>query len=112
MPNQDHRPPRRSASSSRREHEAGSPRQPPRHFGGMTMRQGVYRLSDDIARRVRLGHPWVFRDALGARKVSAAGGTLVDLVSTSGAFIARGYADEEHAIAIRIMSRDASERVH
>jgi len=76
------------------------------------MRQGVYRLPDDIARRVRLGHPWVFRDALGARKVSAAGGTLVDLVSTSGAFIARGYADEEHAIAIRIMSRDASERVH
>jgi 23S rRNA (cytosine1962-C5)-methyltransferase len=112
MPNQDHRSPRRGAPSSRREHEGGSERQPPRHVGGMTMRQGVYRLPDDVARRVRLGHPWVFRDALGARKVSVAGGTLVDLVSTSGAFLARGYADEEHAIAIRIMSRDANERIH
>ena len=112
MPIKDHRSPRRGVSPSRREHEGGSERQPPRHFGGMTMRQGVYRLPDDVARRVRLGHPWIFRDALGARKVSTAGGTLVDLVSTSGAFLARGYADEEHAIAIRIMSRDASERVH
>ena len=76
------------------------------------MRQGVYRLPDDVARRVYLGHPWIFRDALGARKVTEPTGTLVDLVANNRNFTARGYTDSEHAIAIRVISRDPSERVH
>lgn len=112
MSNQEHRSPRRRTGPTRHEHEGGFERPSPRHFGGMTIRQGAYRLSDDVARRVRLGHPWIFRDALGSRKVSETSGTLVDLVAGNGAFLARGFADEEHAIAIRVLSRDASERVH
>jgi len=76
------------------------------------MRQGVYRLPDDVARRVHLGHPWVFREALGARKVSEPTGSLVDLVANNRNFLARGYVDSDHPIAVRIVSRDPDERVH
>jgi len=78
----------------------------------MSMRQGVYRLPDDVARRVHLGHPWIFREALGARKVTEPTGTLVDLVANNRNFLARGYVDSDHPIAVRIISRDADERVH
>jgi len=76
------------------------------------MRQGVYRLSEDVARRVHLGHPWIFREAFGARKVSERTGSLVDLVSNNRNFLARGYVDSDHPIAVRVVSRDPDERVH
>jgi len=76
------------------------------------MRQGVYRLPDDVARRVALGHPWIFREAFGARKVTEATGSLVDLVANNRTFLARGFVDSEHQIAVRIVTRDADERVH
>ena len=78
----------------------------------MTMRQGVYRLPDDVARRVHLGHPWIFREAFGARKVTDPTGSLVDLVANNRGFLARGYVDSEHSIAVRVLSRDPDERVH
>jgi 23S rRNA (cytosine1962-C5)-methyltransferase len=76
------------------------------------MRQGVYRLTDDVARRVRMGHPWVFRDALGPRKVSEPTGTIVDLIGGNRSFLARGYVDAQHAVAVRVITRDPDERVH
>jgi 23S rRNA (cytosine1962-C5)-methyltransferase len=78
----------------------------------MTMRQGVYRLADDVARRIRLGHPWVYREALGLRKVTEPTGSLVDLVAGNRGFVARGYVDREHPVAVRVMTRHADERVH
>jgi len=78
----------------------------------MSMRQGVYRLPDDVARRVHLGHPWIFREALGARKVTESTGALVDLVANNRNFLARGYVDSDHPIAVRILTRDPDERVH
>jgi 23S rRNA (cytosine1962-C5)-methyltransferase len=78
----------------------------------MSMRQGVYRLPDDVARRVHLGHPWIFREAFGARKVGEPTGSLVDLVSNNRNFLARGYVDSDHPIAVRVVSRDPDERVH
>jgi len=110
MPNQDRRPTRRAANPSRQERE--SSHADSRQAGGMSMRQGVYRLPDDVARRVHLGHPWIFREALGARKVTEPTGTLVDLVANNRNFLARGYVDSDHPIAVRIISRDADERVH
>jgi 23S rRNA (cytosine1962-C5)-methyltransferase len=110
MPNQDHRSTRRIVHSSRPHREA--PQVDSRHSGGMTMRQGLYRLPDDVARRVHLGHPWIFREAFGARKVTDATGSLVDLVANNRGFLARGYVDGEHAIAVRIITRDPDERVH
>jgi len=76
------------------------------------MRHGAYRLTDDVARRVRLGHPWVFRDAFGARKITEPTGGLVELMGGNRTFLARGYVDSEHSVAVRVLTRDPDERVH
>jgi len=69
------------------------------------MRVGEYRVPPDIATRIFSGHPWVFRDALGARGVSEPTGGLVDLISGNREFVARGYVDREHQIAVRVLTR-------
>jgi 23S rRNA (cytosine1962-C5)-methyltransferase len=84
----------------------------PRRSGEPFQRPGQYRLIDDAARRVWLGHPWIFRDALGGRAVTEATGTLVDIIAGNREFIGRGYVDQDHPIVIRIVSRDADERLH
>jgi 23S rRNA (cytosine1962-C5)-methyltransferase len=83
-----------------------------RRSTGPVVRQGQYRLPDDVGRRVRAGHPWVFRDALGGRSIAEPTGTLVDLLAGNREFVARGYVDQEHAVAVRILSRDPSEKIH
>ena len=35
--------------------------------GAPIVRRNTVRLPHDVARRVRLGHPWVYREALGTR---------------------------------------------
>src|SRR3954470_22280312 len=52
-----------------------------RRSTGPVVRQGQYRLPDDVGRRVRAGHPWVYRDALGGRSVAEATGAVVDLLA-------------------------------
>jgi 23S rRNA (cytosine1962-C5)-methyltransferase len=74
-------------------------------------RVGEYRLPLDVATRVRAGHPWVFRDALGPRGVSEPTGAVVDLISGNREFVARGYVDREHPVAVRVLARRPDERV-
>jgi 23S rRNA (cytosine1962-C5)-methyltransferase len=89
-----------------------APAAPFRRPGAPVMRQGQYRLSEDVGRRVRAGHPWVFRDALGARAMSEATGAVVDLLAGNRELVARGYVDQEHAVAVRILTRNPDEKVH
>lgn len=78
---------------------------------GVRIRAGEYRLSADVAVRVRAGHPWVYREALGPRGLAEPTGSVVDLVAGNREFAGRGYVDRDHAIAIRVLTRDPSERV-
>ena len=48
------------------------------------VRKNTIRLPGDVARRIRLGHPWVYREALGPRPMHAEAGTTIDLVDGSG----------------------------
>jgi 23S rRNA (cytosine1962-C5)-methyltransferase len=64
-----------------------------------------------VASRVRAGHPWVFREALGSRGVTEPTGAIVDLLAGNRDFVGRGYVDREHAIAVRVLSRDSSLQV-
>ena len=73
---------------------------------GIRVRTGQYRIPPDIATRVRAGHPWVFRDALGARGVAEPTGSVVELLSGNREFVGRGYVDKDHAIAVRVLARD------
>jgi 23S rRNA (cytosine1962-C5)-methyltransferase len=39
-------------------------------------------------------------------------GAVVDLMAGNGVFVARGYVDQDHSVAVRVISRDPAERVH
>jgi 23S rRNA (cytosine1962-C5)-methyltransferase len=97
-----------------RKRTAPMPAAPParRRPPGVLIRQGQYRLPDDVARRVRAGHPWLFRDAFQARPVSEPTGTVIELIAGNREFVGRGYVDQDHSIAVRVLSRDPGEKVH
>jgi 23S rRNA (cytosine1962-C5)-methyltransferase len=64
-----------------------------------------------MSRRASTQGPWVFRDALGSRGVSEPTGAVVDLLAGNRDFVARGYVDRDHAIALRVLTRDPGQRV-
>jgi len=69
-------------------------------------------VAEDVARRVRLGHPWVFREAIGPRRISEPTGSVVELVQGNRDFVGRGYVDRDHSVAVRILTRDSKEAIH
>ena len=76
------------------------------------VRRGTLRLPHEVARRIRLGHPWVYREALDPRRVlNEQPGNPVELVDWDGDFVGRGVFDGETAIAVRVMTRDQREEV-
>jgi 23S rRNA (cytosine1962-C5)-methyltransferase len=71
------------------------------------VRRGTLRLPHEVARRIRLGHPWVYREAIDPRRVvNEQPGNPVELVDWDGDFVGRGLFDGETAIAVRVMTRD------
>jgi 23S rRNA (cytosine1962-C5)-methyltransferase len=97
------------ASPMNRKRSAAPP--PRRRTPGLLVRQGQYRVIDDVARRIYAGHPWVYRDALQGRAVAEPTGTLVELIAGNREFLARGYVDQDHPVAVRVLSRNPDERV-
>ena len=87
------------------------PPRPPRRRGAMPMRgeprvrRGTVRVPADVATRIRTGHPYLFRDALGGRPLQQSAGDLVELVDPAGEFVAKGLYDPAGAIAVRVVSR-------
>jgi len=79
---------------------------------GPARRKGAYRLNEDVSKRIRLGHPFVYKDALGSRTVNEPTGSVVDMIASGhGDFVGRGYVDQGHAVVVRIVTRDPSESV-
>jgi 23S rRNA (cytosine1962-C5)-methyltransferase len=70
------------------------------------VRRNTVRLPYDVAQRVRAGHPWVYREALGPRPMSPEPGTSIDLVDDEGEFVGRGLYDADSVIALRIFVRN------
>jgi len=69
------------------------------------VRKNTVRLPAEIAHRVRAGHPWVYREALGPRPMSPAPGTSIDIVDEEGEFVGRALYDSDSAIALRVFTR-------
>ncbi len=82
-----------------------------RRRGAPVIRRGTVRLPHEVARKIRLGHPWVYREALGSRALRQNPGDALDLVDGDGDFVARAVYDGETAIAARVVTRDAAETV-
>jgi 23S rRNA (cytosine1962-C5)-methyltransferase len=73
--------------------------------GAPIVRKNTVRLPGDVAQRVRLGHPWVYREALGPRPIAPEVGTAIDLVDPDGEFVGRALYDADSAIALRVFVR-------
>ncbi len=71
------------------------------------VRKNTVRLSPDVAHRIRAGHPWVYREALGPRPLAVEPGTVIDLVDLDGDVVGRGLYDADSAIAVRVFVRRA-----
>lgn len=69
------------------------------------MRRNTVRLAAEVAQRIRAGHPWVYREALGPRPIAPEPGTSIDLVDPDGEFVGRGLYDADSAIAVRVFAR-------
>ncbi len=82
-----------------------------RHPGGPIVRRNTVRLSPEITRRVRLGHPWVYKETLGNRMQQKQPGDVIELVDGDGDFVARGFLDGESAIGIRVMTRNPDQEI-
>ena len=65
------------------------------------------RLVKDLARHLRAGHPWVWRDALAPARAQT--GATVEIVDRGGRFVARGLWDERSPIAVRVYTLDERE---
>jgi len=59
-------------------------------------------LRKDLARSIRQGHPWLYRDALAPRDPMPSG-TPVEVRTRDGRPLARGYWDAKSPIAVRIL---------
>lgn len=69
---------------------------------GKSNRPAAIVLKKDLARSIRRGHPWIYRDALTARDNSK-NGDLVEVQTRDGRPIARGFWDERSPIAVRVL---------
>ena len=59
-------------------------------------------LKKDLARSIRRGHPWVYRDALAERE-GLENGALVEVQTPDGRALARGFWDVASPIAVRVV---------
>jgi 23S rRNA (cytosine1962-C5)-methyltransferase len=76
---------------------------------GPVVRRGTVRLPPEIAARVRAGHPWIYREALGGRPLRERTGDVVEVVDGAGEFVGRGLYEEGSAIAVRLFTRNERE---
>lgn len=60
-------------------------------------------LAKNLARSIRRGHPWIFRDAL-RTPPALADGALVTVAAPDGKPLARGFWDARSSIAVRVLS--------
>ena len=83
------------------------PRRPRRRFeGAPIVRRNTIRVPFDVARHLRIGHPWVYREAVGNRVMRDEPGTILDVVDHDGELCGRGLCEGEGAIAVRLWTRD------
>ena len=68
-------------------------------------------LRKKIGDRVMSGHPWVFGNELGDSEGTCEPGDIVELYSSNGSFIGKGYINPASQIRIRLLTRIKSENI-
>ena len=80
------------------------PRQGKKRDHAPRVRAGTVRVSSEVARRIRDGHPWIFKDALQGRTLSVPEGRAVDVLDQNGNFLARALHDPTAGVPLRVFS--------
>lgn len=62
-------------------------------------------LKKRIDSRIAHGHPWVFHNEVGELEGNAGAGDVIDVFSSSGSFVGRGYYNPASKICLRFLSR-------
>jgi 23S rRNA (cytosine1962-C5)-methyltransferase len=73
------------------------------------VRRGTVRLPDEIAAKIRAGHPFIYREALGGRPLREKTGDFVEVVDGAGDFLGRALYEEDAILALRMVTRSESE---
>src|SRR5437588_6424986 len=81
-----------------------------RHAGGAAVGPVKLELQKDLARRLRAGHPWIYKRAIERPPSGLQAGSIVDVVA-GGKFVARGYYDPISAVRVRVLTRDPAEAI-
>ncbi len=68
-------------------------------------------LRKKIGDRVASGHPWIFGNELGDSEGTAEPGDIVEVYSSNGSFVGKGYINPASQIRIRLLTRDKNETV-
>lgn len=68
-------------------------------------------LRKKISDRVVNGHPWIFANELGDHEGSYEAGDMVEVYSSNGSFVGKGYVNDASQIRIRLVSRDRNELI-
>ncbi|MGC4057215.1 MAG: class I SAM-dependent rRNA methyltransferase [Chitinophagaceae bacterium] len=68
-------------------------------------------LRKKIGDRVMNGHPWIFATELGDSEGSYEPGDIVEVYSSNGSFVGKGYINPASQIRIRLLTRDKQEAI-
>lgn len=68
-------------------------------------------LRKKIGDRVVNGHPWIFATELGDSEGDYEPGDIVDVHSSNGSFVGKGYVNPASQIRIRLLTRDKNETI-
>ncbi len=66
-------------------------------------------ITEKEEKRIRKGHPWVYKDEIVNIDKNYENGDLVDVVSTKGKYLATGFINDNSKIEIRIISRNIND---
>ena len=77
-----------------------------RPIGAPIVRRNTVRVPHDVARHLRAGHPWVYREAASARVLRDEVGAVVDVVDGDGELVGRGLSEGDGTISVRLWTRD------
>ncbi len=79
----------------------GKPRRS--HSSRPQVRKGSFTVDDDIAERLRSGHPWLYRREMGTRAIDRYHGKLVQLTDRNRKHIAYAVADQDGNVCARLV---------
>lgn len=68
-------------------------------------------LRKKISSRIADGHPWIFGNEIGDEEGSYAPGDIVDVFSSNGSFVGKGYINPASQIKVRLLTRNVEEEI-